>query len=213
MSNTSDTLDEIVSLLGFESLDFVADLLGGGDRENGLKRLKAVASWHQQQTERAVLEARIEELNLLDNGLFPYPRPKINLNKLKDYKSDRIKELNTQLIADSMICSCGQEPHDPSCSLSPEFGKSVGGCVMSNTELREKIADICRTGHHKIAETKVVNQLVSLFEEELRQARVEELRKMDTADNSKMFLDTDGIKYIGERIAELEAELKQLGGA
>lgn len=40
----------------------------------------------------------IEELNLLDNALFPPPYKRINFNKLKDYKINRIAKLQEEVL-------------------------------------------------------------------------------------------------------------------
>lgn len=45
----------------------------------------------------SITRARVEELNLLDDALFPPPYKRINFTKLKEYKSERIKELEDNL--------------------------------------------------------------------------------------------------------------------
>lgn len=42
-------LRELANLLGFESVDFLADLIGyGGDRADGIKKLQRLISWRDR---------------------------------------------------------------------------------------------------------------------------------------------------------------------
>ena len=62
-------------------------------------------------------------------------------------------------------------------------------------ELREAIADTCRTGHYGIAETKVVNNLLQLFDhyadQRVKEARIDERRAFiedDKADRNATYI-------------------------
>jgi hypothetical protein len=74
--------------------------------------------------------------------------------------------------------------------------------------LREEVADICRTGHHSIAETKVVNSLMALISQKIKEARIDENEHMKQNPAPYTFLDTLGVEQQANmRIYQLEAAL------
>jgi hypothetical protein len=50
-----------------------------------------------KELEKLISSKIVAELNLLDEALFPHPYKRINFTKLKEYKADRIAELEAEL--------------------------------------------------------------------------------------------------------------------